>query len=142
MGMLQKLTFVLGKLDPNNDRWKQQQQKRAPERLAEIEADFADNEMDYPRKLFLIENCIYGVDIQAIAVQIAKLRFFISLIVEQRVDDTAPNRGILPLPNLETKFVAANALAEVQTQWSLRSLEKRTSRSWTGTGSTTGKNSG
>ncbi|MDY6803121.1 MAG: TaqI-like C-terminal specificity domain-containing protein [Cyanobacteriota bacterium] len=127
MGMLQKLTFVLGKLDPNNDRWKKQQQKRmqegTPERLAEIEADFAENEMDYPRKLFLIENCIYGVDVQAIAVQIAKLRFFISLIVEQRADDTAPNRGILPLPNLETKFVAANTLAGVETQFSLRSQE-------------------
>ncbi|MBK8500454.1 MAG: hypothetical protein IPL52_16945, partial [Flavobacteriales bacterium] len=31
----------------------------------------------YGRKLYLIENCIYGVDIQPIAVQIAKLRFFI-----------------------------------------------------------------
>jgi hypothetical protein len=137
MGMLQKLVFILGKLDPNNEVWKYQQKEREirpvledlqqaqkisyeqarkaaiqqlEERLAEIEADFTNNEMDYPRKLFLIENSIYGVDIQPIAVQIAKLRFFISLIVEQRVDDTAPNRGILPLPNLETKFIAANTL--------------------------------
>ncbi|UIE36935.1 Eco57I restriction-modification methylase domain-containing protein [Leptodesmis sichuanensis] len=140
MGMLQKLVFILGKLDPNNEFWKHQQKEREirpvledlqqaqkisyeqareaavkqlEERLAEIEADFADNEMDYPRKLFLIENSIYGVDIQPIAVQIAKLRFFISLIVEQRVDDTAPNRGILPLPNLETKFIAANTLMSI-----------------------------
>ena len=50
------------------------------------------------------------MDIQPIAVQIAKLRFFISLMVDQTVDDKRPNRGIRPLPNLETKFVAANTL--------------------------------
>src|SRR5439155_14856402 len=63
--------------------------------------------------LYLIENCIYGVDIQPIAVQIAKMRFFISLIVDQKIDDTQPNRGVRPLPNLETKFVAGNTLIGV-----------------------------
>ncbi|HXG23510.1 MAG TPA: Eco57I restriction-modification methylase domain-containing protein [Chthonomonadales bacterium] len=58
----------------------------------------------------LIENCIYGVDIQPIVVQIAKLRFFISLVVDQRVNPQAENLGIRSLPNLETKFVAANTL--------------------------------
>jgi adenine-specific DNA-methyltransferase len=77
--------------------------------------------MDYPRKLFLIQNCIYGVDIQAIAVQIAKLRCFISLIIDQREERSTVNRGILPLPNLETKFVAANTLIKVSDQMSLRS---------------------
>ena len=137
MGILQKLVFILGKLDPHNIKWKQQQKEKAiapvlkdiqvakrisyeqareeaiqklQERLAEIEDEFENNEMDYPRKLFLIENCIFGVDIQPIAVQISKLRFFISLIVDQRVNNNQPNRGILPLPNLETKFVAANSL--------------------------------
>lgn len=81
-------------------------------RLNEIRKTFDvnANEPDYARKLFLIENCIFGVDIQPIAVQIAKLRFFISLIIDQKIDDTKPNRGILTLPNLETKFVAANTL--------------------------------
>ena len=142
MGILQKLVFLLSKLDPNNALWKHQQKEREidrvrkdiqqakrisyedareaaiaqlQDRLAQIEADFDpnNNETDYPRKLFLIENSIYGVDIQPIAVQIAKLRFFISLIVEQRVNEAAPNRGILPLPNLETKFIAANTLLEL-----------------------------
>ncbi|MFM6673709.1 MAG: Eco57I restriction-modification methylase domain-containing protein, partial [Dolichospermum sp.] len=150
MGILQKLVFILGKLDPNNSKWKQQQKEKAiapvlkdiqvakqisyeqareeaiqklQERLAEIEYEFENNEMDYPRKLFLIENCIFGVDIQPIAVQISKLRFFISLIVDQRVNNNQPNRGILPLPNLETKFVAANSLIGLETQLSLRSPE-------------------
>ena len=78
--------------------------------IESIEDAFQNNELDYGRKLYLIENCIYGVDIQPIAVQIAKLRFFISLIVDQKVNADRPNLGIRPLPNLETKFVAANTL--------------------------------
>ena len=65
----------------------------------------------YKLKLYLIENCIYGIDKQPIAVQIAKLRFFISLVCEQEKNDKIKeNYGIKPLPNLETKFVAANTL--------------------------------
>ncbi|MCK9625586.1 MAG: Eco57I restriction-modification methylase domain-containing protein [Bacteroidales bacterium] len=65
----------------------------------------------YDLKLYLIENCIFGIDIQSIAVQISKLRFFISLICEQTpTTDSSSNFGIKPLPNLETKFVAANTL--------------------------------
>ncbi|HAC65525.1 MAG TPA: ATP-dependent helicase, partial [Cyanothece sp. UBA12306] len=156
MGILQKLVFILGKLDPNNNKWKQQQKEKAiqpvlkdiqvakqisyedareeatqklEERLGEIENEFENNEMDYARKLFLIENCIFGVDIQPIAVQISKLRFFISLIVDQSVNNNQPNRGILPLPNLETKFVAANSLIGIskpqkaQLELDLRSQE-------------------
>ncbi len=71
----------------------------------------------YQTKLQLIENCIYGVDIQPIAVQISKLRFFISLICEQKEKNADPesNYGIAQLPNLETKFVAANTLVKCQT---------------------------
>ena len=63
-------------------------------------------------KLHIIENCIFGIDIQTIAVQIAKLRFFISLVCEEHpnLTDADNNYGISPLPNLETKFVAANSL--------------------------------
>jgi hypothetical protein len=65
----------------------------------------------YDMKIHLIENCIYGVDKQPIAVQIAKPRFFITLICDQipnnNIDD---NYGIIPLPNLETKFVSADTL--------------------------------
>lgn len=65
----------------------------------------------YELKLQLIENCIYGGDIQCIAVQISKLRFFISLVCEQKpTRDPKNNYGIHTLPNLETKFVAADSL--------------------------------
>lgn len=119
MGILHRLVFLLHKLDPHNEKWKQKQLDKAMQiddadarenLLEDIEESFAKNEMDYGRKLFLIENCIYGVDIQPIAGQIAKLRFFISLIVDQRSNPKRKNFGIRPLPNLETKFVAADTL--------------------------------
>ena len=122
MGGLHKLVFILDKLDPGNVQWKDQQIDRAstiPDPIArdnaidDIEAAFERNELNYGRKLYLIENCIYGVDIQPIATQIAKLRFFISLIVDQQIDDSRENYGVRPLPNLETKFVAANTLLGV-----------------------------
>ena len=70
MGVLHKLVYILGKLDPDNDRWKQTQLAKldsAPMR-EELERAFADNNDDYGRKLYLIENCLYGVDIQLIAI--------------------------------------------------------------------------
>ena len=67
----------------------------------------------YETKLRLIENNIYGVDIQPIAIQITKLRLFISIICDlSDRDDSMPNFGIPTLPNLESKFVAADALLQ------------------------------
>jgi hypothetical protein len=88
MGVLHKLVYILGKLDPDNERWKQTQLAKldsAPMR-EELERAFADNNDDYGRKLYLIENCLYGVDIQPIAIQITKLRFFISLVCDQKTN--------------------------------------------------------
>ena len=83
-------------------------------RIVDLIELLCDNSVDrYKLKLDIIENCIYGVDIQPIAMLICKLRFFISLICEQNnIDFNSPetNFGINTLPNLETKFVAANTL--------------------------------
>ena len=71
----------------------------------------------YTLKLKLIDKAIYGIDIQPIAMLITKLRFFISLICDQKeiTDDEKTNFGVKPLPNLETKFVAANSLISLET---------------------------
>lgn len=82
----------------------------ALKRIVEILKRINPKESDYELKLAIIENCIYGSDIQCIATQISKLRFFISLICECDRDEKKPNFGIPVLPNLETKFVAANSL--------------------------------
>ena len=128
MGILQKMVHILQKVDSDNEYWQELQLEKAEKAtrgvfaikdkeerkqlLDEINEAFDEtiNNPDYARKLFLIENCIYGVDIQPIAAQISKLRFFISLVVEQKVNKEKENFGIRPLPNLETKFVAANTL--------------------------------
>jgi hypothetical protein len=52
------------------------------------------------------------VDIQQIAVEIAKLRFFISLLVDEKIDQTKDNWGIEPLPNLDFKIMQGNSLLE------------------------------
>lgn len=138
MGILQQMVHVLKRIDPTNEKWKDfmidraiSQSKQAfsvdseterRERLADIESAFNQsvNDPDYARKLYLIEHCIYGVDIQPIATQISKLRFFISLVVDQRpTDDATHNFGIRPLPNLEAKFVSANTLIPVEYDSSL-----------------------
>ena len=82
-----------------------------------IDAAEEDNDFEYAKYLYslktrIIQDSIFGVDIQPIAVQISKLRFFISLICEQPKIENHPeeNYGYNPLPNLETKFVAANTL--------------------------------
>lgn len=137
MGILHKLVHILHKLDPQNKLWEERQIKKVDNLIKEagnindsairdkiiadletnkkdIEESFTNNELDYGRKLYLIENCIYGVDIQPIATQISKLRFFISLIVDQKANKNKDNFGIRPLPNLETKFVAANTLIAIE----------------------------
>jgi type II restriction/modification system DNA methylase subunit YeeA len=81
------------------------------------------NYPDYARKLYLIQKCIYGVDIQNIAVQLTKLRFFLTLILDQKPDKNRENFGILPLPHLETKFVCANTLIGLERLVSLKPKE-------------------
>lgn len=142
MGILQKMVHILHKLDPDNEVWELVQKEKASreadqaiseiedkeergQRLQEINEAFDEriNAPDYARKLFLIENCIYGVDIQSVATQISKLRFFISLVVEQKISDVnANNFGIRPLPNLETKFVTANTLIDIKNNSNQTSL--------------------
>lgn len=122
MSILHNLVLVLHKLDPENQKWKANLLAKVPVELkAEVEKSLENKSLDYIRKLGLIENCIFGVDIQEIAIQISKLRFFISLLIEQEVDDNKPNRDIRALPNLETKFVAANSLINLETDSVLKS---------------------
>ena len=78
-------------------------------RMLGLLADLGE-ENTYQSKLHIIEQGIYGVDIQPIAIQISKLRFFISLLCDQTPDPSKPNAGLDQLPNLETHLVVANSL--------------------------------
>lgn len=61
---------------------------------------------EYQMKKEIIENCIYGVDIDPGAVEIAKLRLWLSLVVDYELAD------IEPLPNLDYKIMCGNSLLE------------------------------
>lgn len=115
IGMLQKIVYVLQEIDPEANLWFD----KATENIGillkkEFEKKFNAGSLNYIRKLSVIQNSIFGVDIQPIAVEIARLRCFLSLVIEEKVCDTEPNRGINPLPNLDFKFVIANTLIELE----------------------------
>jgi hypothetical protein len=60
----------------------------------------------YEIKQSIIRDSIYGVDIDPGAVDIARLRFWLSLIVDAHEP--------IPLPNLEFKFVCANSITPLE----------------------------
>jgi hypothetical protein len=62
---------------------------------------------EYDIKKETLENCIYGVDIDPGAVEIARLRFWLSLVVEHDIEE------IEPLPNLDYKIMQGNSLIEL-----------------------------
>ncbi len=64
----------------------------------------------YELKLQTILNSIYGCDIQPMAVELSRLRCWLSLIIDEDVDKKKPNWGIANLPNLDFKFVCVNTL--------------------------------
>ncbi len=63
----------------------------------------------YHFKRQAIQNCLYGVDIDPSAVEIAKLRLWLSLVVDEEERET-----IQPLPNLDYKIVQGNSLLSVK----------------------------
>lgn len=59
----------------------------------------------YKTKLQIVQNNIFGVDIEPMAIEIARLRAWLSLIVDEE-----ESQKVAPLPNLDFKFVCANSL--------------------------------
>ncbi len=85
IGMLQLLVRVYERLEPRFD--------------------------TYKAKLQIVEKNIYGVDIEPMAVEISRLRAWLSIIVDEEAD----SKKIKPLPNLEFKFICANTLLGIDT---------------------------
>ena len=111
IGALQKIVYILQQIDPDCKLWLEQKLKNVPELYKKkIIDEVKSNPFDYTRKLDVIKNSIFGVDIQPIAVDVSRLRCFLTLVVESEINDSKQNRGIEPLPNLDFKFVCANTL--------------------------------
>lgn len=115
MGVLQKIVQALQKLDPKAEWWKKRQVTRISNAIVrkQLKEKLEASGIEYARKIGVIQNSLYGVDIQPVAAEISKLRCFLSLIVDENIDETKPNRGIEPLPNLEFKFVTADTLIKL-----------------------------
>ena len=73
----------------------------------------------YDFKRHAIQNCLYGVDIDSGAIEIAKLRLWLSLVVDEEERDS-----IQPLPNLDYKIVCDNSLLGVNKLFNYEPLKK------------------
>lgn len=115
IGILQKILLILQKVDPDSVKWKTRLLAKIPNTAARktLAEKLESETWQYIHKLGVIQNSIYGVDIQPIATEISKLRIFLSLIVDETVNDDKDNRGIEPLPNLKFKFVCGNSLVDM-----------------------------
>lgn len=68
-----------------------------------------NNRAIYKIKWDTIKNCIYAVDIENSAVDITKLRLWLSIVVDQV---EVPKSGPEPLPNLDCKIMQGNSLVD------------------------------
>jgi adenine-specific DNA-methyltransferase len=70
---------------------------------------------NYELKSEILSKNIYGVDIMPMAVEIARLRAWLSLVLEAdyKSTDRKNNFGVSALPNLDFKFVCANSLIDI-----------------------------
>jgi hypothetical protein len=110
IGMLHRMVDILKMVDEKNEIWIDLKLRNVDvAQRVEFKKVLTAHLNDYGRKLGIIRDSIYGIDIQPMAVQITKLRFFISLLIDQNTD-----KGITPMPNIETKIICADSLKNVQ----------------------------
>jgi hypothetical protein len=102
IGILQKMLLILHKVDPDSIQWVIRQLDKIPNVLVRkaLEEKLMNENWQYKHKMGIIQNAIYGIDIQPIATEITKLRLFLTLIVDENVMEDSPNKNIHPLPNL------------------------------------------
>ena len=123
MGMLEEMMQVLDIVDPDGKVWVAEMMKSKDESFREHIAEmYADGQIRYVKKLGLLRNCLFGVDLLEYAIEITKLRCWLSLIVEQRVVSSKENYNLKPLPNLEFKFYKKNSLFRFYKDQNLNNL--------------------
>ena len=96
MGLLRELFFCRSAIEPNT----------------------AENAANIKRHI--IQNNIYGVDIERGAIDIARLRFWLSLIVDEKTPEA--------LPNLDFKIMQGNSLLESYEGFDLQNISEDISR--------------
>jgi len=97
VGMMTEIVRARAALNPFFD----------PPDLSDLSNPLARTPYHFKRQA--IQNCLYGVDIDSSAVEIAKLRLWLSLVVDE--EDV---KQVKPLPNLDYKIVIGNSLLGVE----------------------------
>jgi len=84
-------------------------------KLVELHETLGTVKNSYELKKDILSQNIYGVDIMPMAIEIARLRAWLSLVLEEdyKPNDPKHNFGLKPLPNLDFKFVCANSLIDL-----------------------------
>jgi methylase of polypeptide subunit release factors len=84
-------------------------------KLVELHEILGTVKSGYELKKDILSQNIYGVDIMPMAIEIARLRAWLSLVLEEdyKPNDSKHNFGVKPLPNLDFKFICANSLIEL-----------------------------
>ena len=83
--------------------------------LGEIESRYRSNIQYFIYKSIILRN-LYGVDIMAEAVEIAKLRLFLKMVAVVEVDQRADNLGLDPLPDIDFNIRCGNTLVGYATE--------------------------
>jgi len=83
--------------------------------LQEIERKYRSNIQYFILKSIILRN-LYGVDIMAEAVEIAKLRLFLKMVAVVEVNMRADNMGLDPLPDIDFNIRCGNTLVGYATQ--------------------------
>lgn len=112
IGMLQKIVIILQKIDPTSKKWLDKQIANVNDQSIKsaIIKQLSGKKANYIHKKGILSKSIFGVDIQKVAVEISRLRCFLTLIVDEEIDEKQKNMNIEPLPNLDFKFICANSL--------------------------------
>ena len=115
MGILNRVFNIIDKLDFNHEFYKEFLLKNIKgQAREEFKKLYQANKFNYAYKLDMLQRMIHGVDIQPIAIEISRLRAFLSLIVDEEKESGQDNLGIKALPNLEFNFISANSLISLE----------------------------
>ncbi len=83
----------------------------------EIRLMYNNERSPYVLKVQTIKNCIFAADIEPSAVDIAQLRLWLSLVIDDEINPNAQSpldghRNPIPLPNLECNILCGNSLVD------------------------------
>lgn len=78
-----------------------------------------DSRTDYERKRIIVENCLYGVDLEDFAVTIAWLRIWLALVIDHEVNPLDVPSHDVSLPNLDMKVEVGDSIASSNPQQAL-----------------------